>query len=82
MKKLIQLKVKHLTGVDPNGKIDFKPSANNKHSVIITDWILSGLDISVFLNVFYHGSRVGPWLKEAVNAFLEKRAPKFVGRQL
>ena len=37
MKKLLQLKVKNLIGVDPNGKIDFKPSVNNKYSVIMTD---------------------------------------------
>jgi DNA-binding GntR family transcriptional regulator len=39
MKKLLQLKVKNLIGVDPNGKIDLKPSVNNKYSVIMTDTV-------------------------------------------
>lgn len=37
MKKLLQLKVRHLIGVEVGTKIAIKPSINNKYSVIMTD---------------------------------------------
>jgi DNA-binding GntR family transcriptional regulator len=37
MKNLLQLKVRHLIGVEVGGRIGIKPSTNNRYSIIMTD---------------------------------------------